>query len=167
MDVIINASPFIYLGKIGKIDLLQQLYQRVITTIEVKEEVLVDKYHEYAALKLAFDNWIEIMNLKNKALMNSLKTHIHIGEASVIVLAIETQNILILDDLDARTIVKSMGIKISGTLGVLLDAMYEKIIDPMETKNLVDKLINNTPYRISVKLYQRILNEITRYKDTI
>jgi len=37
---IINASPLIYLGKIGLIGLLPQLFDEIWTSIDVKEEVL-------------------------------------------------------------------------------------------------------------------------------
>lgn len=169
MKVIINATPLIYLGKLGKLNLLTQLYSNIITTREVKNEVLTKNYPEYSVLKMAFDNWIMIQDANDKTVMDNLilSQQIDFGEASVIALALEQENdvILLLDDLIARSVAKSLGIKISGTLGIILEALYSKILSADEIKLLFDDLVTETPFRISVKLYQSITQLINSFQD--
>lgn len=169
MKVIINATPLIHLGKLGKLNLLTQLYSNIITTREVKNEVLTKNYPEYSVLKMAFDNWIMIQDANDKTVMDNLilSQQIDFGEASVIALALEQENdvLLLLDDLIARSIAKSLGIKISGTLGIILEALYSKILSADEIKLLFDDLVTETPFRISVKLYQSITQLINSFQD--
>lgn len=169
MKVIINATPLIYLGKLGKLNLLTQLYSNIITTREVKNEVLTKNYPEYSVLKMAFDNWIMIQDANDKTVMDNLilSQQIDLGEASVIALALEQENdvLLLLDDLIARSIAKSLGIKISGTLGIILEALYSKILSTDEIKLLFDDLVTETSFRISVKLYQSITQLINSFQD--
>ena len=164
MRAIVNASPLIYMGKLGRLDLLRNLYSEIITTPEVKNEVMIENYPEFAALSIAFDSWITVKTIENTELMQNLQSlQINLGEANVITLSIERVNdyVLILDDLIARTIAKTFNIRITGTLGVILDAMHSHIITVDQTRMLIDKLVTETPYRISVKLYQSILKKIT------
>lgn len=169
MKVIINATPLIHLGKLGKLNLLTQLYSNIITTREVKNEVLTKNYPEYSVLKMAFDNWIMIQDANDKTVMDNLilSQQIDFGEASVIALALEQENdvLLLLDDLIARSVAKSLGIKISGTLGIILEALYSKILSADEIKLLFDDLVTETPFRISVKLYQSITQLINSFQD--
>lgn len=169
MKVIINATPLIHLGKLGKLNLLTQLYSNIITTREVKNEVLTKNYPEYSVLKMAFDNWIMIQDANDKTVMDNLilSQQIDLGEASVIALALEQENdvLLLLDDLIARSIAKSLGIKISGTLGIILEALYSKILSTDEIKLLFDDLVTETSFRISVKLYQSITQLINSFQD--
>ncbi len=43
MIAVINASPLIYLSKLGIIEVLPKLFTRIITTRTVKQEVLQEK----------------------------------------------------------------------------------------------------------------------------
>lgn len=169
MKVIINATPLIHLGKLGKLNLLTQLYSNIITTREVKNEVLTKNYPEYSVLKMAFDNWIMIQDANDKTVMDNLilSQQIDFGEASVIALALEQENdvLLLLDDLIARSVAKSLGIEISGTLGIILEALYSKILSADEIKLLFDDLVTETSFRISVKLYQSITQLINSFQD--
>ena len=55
--------------------------------------------------------------------------HIDLGEASAIALAMETDGaLLIVDDWEARQFALSLGLKITGTLGILLRAHKQGII---------------------------------------
>lgn len=63
-------------------------------------------------------------------------------------------DLLVIDERKARGIAKSMGINITGTLGILVDAKRQNRIEKL--KPLLDGLISNN-IRISEKLYNDVL----------
>lgn len=68
-------------------------------------------------------DWIEIHSPQDKISQKIINSSLDSGEASVIALAMEFENpLLILDDLKARNFSESLNLSITGTLGVLLDA---------------------------------------------
>ena len=173
MIAIVNASPLIYLGKIGALALLPKLFSRCYTTSMVKNEVLGQKNTpEYPILKECFSDWLTIKEPSNQKLMKRLKElQIHIGEASIIALGKELQNktkenVLIIDDLTAREIARTLSLKTTGTLGVLLKALHVESINKKECKNFIQILIENTTFRISATLFSKVLKEIDDFKSS-
>ncbi len=169
---IVNASPLIYLAKIGGINLLPKLYSEVWTTYNVKKEVLrKPTAPESLNLQDSFDSWLNIKKYTNKKLFTKLlKMNIHAGECSIIVLALEyketsekNDNIVILDDLASREIAHSLNLKITGTLGVLLKAVKANFISKPQCKQYLKKLIRNTTFWISATLYDKLLDELDRF----
>ncbi|SNQ62163.1 hypothetical protein [Candidatus Methanoperedens nitratireducens] len=56
MPVVSDASPLLLLAKIGKLNLLKELYSKIIIPSQVREEVL--KYSDNASLLIAVNLWI-------------------------------------------------------------------------------------------------------------
>ena len=169
---IINASPLIYLGKIGALTLLPKLFTECYTTLIVKKEVLRDNNApEFSVLKESFSNWISLKEPTNQHLVNRLKElNIHTGEASVIALAKELQDnsdeiIMIIDDLAAREIARTLDLKVTGTIGVLIKSLNLKFITVEKCKDFLHILVENTTFRISSALFSKILKEIEKIHD--
>jgi predicted nucleic acid-binding protein len=92
---------------------------------------------------------------------------LHLGEASIIALAKElydqgNENILIIDDLTARQIARTLNLKVTGTLGIIIKALRINLINKNESKEFVRILVEETSFRISVKLYIDIIKEIDK-----
>jgi len=86
-----------------------------------------------------------------------LKLILDSGEASAIALCLEKQDCLILiDEKKGRSKAKELGLKIMGTLGVLIKAKEKRIITSLreEIKNLQD-----VGFRMSDDLIFNILNK--------
>ena len=169
---IINASPLIYLSKIGALSLLPKLFSECFTTLIVKKEVLSDdNAPEFSVLKECFSNWLSLKEPTNQQLVDRLKElHIHSGEASVIALAKELQDesdeiIMIVDDFAAREIARTLDLKVTGTIGVLIKSLLLKFITVEKCKNFLHVLIENTTFRISSTLYSKILKEIEKINN--
>ena len=173
MIAIINASPLIYLGQIGALILLPKLFTQCYTTNLVKNEVLSQKNApEYTILEESFSEWLTIKEPSNQKLMKKLEElQIHPGEASIIALGKELQdkaeeNILIIDDFTAREIARTLGLKITGTLGIIIKALQLSFITKKECKHFIRNLIENTTFRISATLYSKILEEIDDFHSS-
>lgn len=140
MIAFINASPLMYLGKLGLLELLPRLYEKIITCNEVREELMADRSApENAALDIAFESWLSVeapVDLDLKAKL--LELNIHAGEAGVIALARESkvQDVLVIDDLHARDVATALGIRAIGTLGVMLAMLHRGMITPEAARGL-------------------------------
>lgn len=164
---IVNASPLIYLGKLGKLDLLQNIFSQILTTEQVKLEVLsLETVPELVVLEEAFNSWIKIKNPQNLSLVKKLeRLNIHKGEASILSLAKELVDqgkkaVVIIDDLAAREIARAMGLTITGTVGTLLRGLKQDLLTQKEFKFLLTRLTTDTSFRMTSRLYSRLLSKL-------
>jgi len=119
--------------------LLKLLYHHIITTIEVSNE-FGEKLPE----------WIEIRTSTNSHYQKILELQVDKGEASAIALAIELENCtLIVDDYKARKVASNLGIKITGTMGIIIKAKINGIIPSI--KPIVEKIMK-TDFRLSEEI---------------
>jgi predicted nucleic acid-binding protein len=99
--------------------------------------------------------WFKIENPVNKTYQKILEASLDKGEASAIAFAIEQHDcLLIIDDYKGRTLAEKLGIKITGTLGVIVSAKLHGHINSV--KPLLAK-IKATDFRLDPDLEIRIL----------
>ena len=79
--------------------------------------------------------------------------HLGKGEAEAIVLAKEKDALLIIDDRDGRGMASSLGIKVTGTVGLLKYAAENGRID---MKNTMEELMASG-FRLSKSEYEKII----------
>ena len=148
--VIVNSTPIIALLDIGQIDILKALYDEIIIPEAVRDEVTAKDEH-------ALDNytWIKVHAIKNIAAKDTFISSLHDGEVEVMILAKEiNSDLVILDDSLARRHAKHQGLTITGTVGVILRAKHNGIIDSV--KPLLDGLVNSDFY-ISESVIDEVL----------
>lgn len=81
--------------------------------------------------------------------------HVDVSEASAIALAMETDNsLIILDDYKARKTADYNGLKVVGTIGIIIKAKQLGLIPTI--KPLLEK-ISKTNFRLSKELEQEAL----------
>ena len=119
--IISDTSCLIGLTNIGLLDILNSLYETVLVTQEVASE-----YGE------PLPKWILVTAVKDSTKTDAYSRFIDLGEASSIAPAMEINGaILIVDDREARQFAISLGIKISGTLGIIIQAYKQGIISDL------------------------------------
>lgn len=142
--IISDTSCLIILDNIGELGLLNKVFGQILITQDVADE--------YGS---TLPKWISIQNPVNKKYQQLLEAKVDKGEASAIALAFELQNcLLILDDLKARNLADELGIEITGTFGVILEAKLSGII---KSVNPILNKIKQTDFRLSQKLEERVL----------
>lgn len=172
MPIVSNTSPLIWLSKIGKITLLKKLFGEVIIPEEVYKEAvergLQERFSDALAIKECIDQgWIKISKLDEKEirLCRKMVEHafeIHFGEAQAITLARKIGVLLLMDESSGRTFAETLGLKVRGTLHVIMKALREKLLDNAEAKEIVLTLVSKG-FRIEPKLLARILSEIETF----
>ncbi len=144
--IISDPSCLILLDKIGALHLLNKLFGKITITKEVGEE-----------FNIKLPDWFEISQPENKMYQKILEASLDKGEASAIALAIEHKDcLLIIDELKGRKYAELLGLKITGTLGVLIDAKLSGHLESI--KPLLDK-IKTTNFRLSKDLEQKALEK--------
>jgi len=158
MEIVANASPLIGLARINKFYLLKELFGKVYIPAAVYQEVVIAGENEPGAdeTKTGIEKgWIEKEEVKDTLAVESLLSIINIGEAEAIILARELKvDRVLLDDLGARDEAHLLGLKVTGTIGILQLAM--DIGMPISLKRELDNL-KDAGFRISDELYQKVL----------
>ena len=145
--IISDTSCLIVLDKIGELQILYKLFGIIITTSEVASE-----------FGKPLPDWIEIKNAANKNYQAIITASIDEGEASAIALALEYKDaLLIIDDLKGRNFALQLGLRITGTLGILIEA---KLTGHLLLLKPVLEKIKQTNFRLSDKLESLILSRV-------
>lgn len=158
MTVISNSSPLIALSRIGRLDLLLQLYGEITVPEGVAQEVINNGAGQPGAEEVCMADWIITAQVGNQQFVGSLRRDLGKGEAEAITLAVDLKaDLLILDDLLARQVAETLGLNVVGTVGVLVEARQKGMLS--EIKPCLDDLIDLAGFRISGELYSRVLEE--------
>jgi len=152
LDAVVNSTPLISLHDIGILDILSKMYDNVYIPCGVYEEVSVDGDIQKDIL-LSFQNF-SIRQIANEDAKRYFKTALHKGEVEVMILADELNaDVCIIDDKLAREYAKHLGLKLTGTLGLLVKAKKRGYLEAVTP--LMDEMIRNEIY-ISNALYENI-----------
>ncbi len=160
ITVISNSTPIIELTLLGKLELLNELFEKVYVTRQVYEEIVTGEKKNTGAMELkeCIENGNIIMyNIVNNKFVDLMYGRLHKGELSVIVAAKELKtNYVLMDDASGRKMADEINLVPIGTVGILKLAKNKGYIPKI--KPLIDKMIENN-FRISLKLYNEILKD--------
>lgn len=122
LDVICDTSPIQYLHQLELVHLLPALAHRVIVPPAVVEEIAVGRAAGVNLPDLSALEWMTVRHPTSELAL-PLVTDLGPGETQVLMLALELrESVAVLDDALARRIAETLGLRLTGTLGLLLDA---------------------------------------------
>jgi hypothetical protein len=153
--IVSDTTPLSELAKVGQLNLLRDVFGRVIIPEEVYNEVTTGTHPAVSVVQSA--TWIEVHSVSDTQKVSALQgaTNLDLGECAAIVLAEELDvDQLLIDDLAARRVALSRNLPIIGTIGILLLAKDQGLIPSV--KDVLDALIAQGK-RISQRLYQESL----------
>jgi predicted nucleic acid-binding protein len=140
--VVSNTTPILALLRIEKLDLLRELYGRIMVPEAVYNEIEAGKntgiYMDIATL-----DWISIEKIQNAAQTNPPPelARLDLGETEAIMLTLEQNaDLLIIDEKHGRECANCLNIPITGTVGVLLRAKQRGMIP--EIAPLLERLVS-------------------------
>jgi predicted nucleic acid-binding protein len=147
--IISDTSCLIALSKIGKLDLLKELYQEIFITTEV--------YKEFGG---RLPDWIIIIEVKSKYKQKELEVKLDKGEASSIALALESKNpTLIIDEIKGRKIARSFNLNMIGTIGIIILAHKKGLIS--DVVEIILQLVRKG-FRLPDTLISKIIEKYGR-----
>jgi predicted nucleic acid-binding protein len=124
--IVTDSTCLIALERLGRLDVLPALFEPVYAPPEVAREFGTPL------------PWLEVVELADPDRVLFLSASVDAGEAEAIALAKERGLKVILDDLRARRLARRVGLEVLGTLGMLVRAKREGILEAL--RPLLDHL---------------------------
>lgn len=144
--VVADASPFIALERIGRLDLIPLLFGRVLVPPAVMREVGSEIVRANGGVELGLERPID---------SNIAAANLDPGETEAIGLALEIgADQIVLDDDPARRLARRLGIPLIGTLGIVLAAKQRGVI-PAITPVVV--ALVETGFRVDERLLALVI----------
>jgi len=157
MRVVSDSGPLIALARIGETNLLPGVYGDIMIPVAVQDEIMHPDRKRPGTVSFANADWLRTEAVSEQSTLRLLHDNLDAGEREAIALSLEHEaGVLLIDEALGRRVAGSLGLTITGTLGVLLLAKEENLID--EVAPVVDRLIS-TGFRIGDALYQSILEQ--------
>ena len=156
MIVVSDASPLIALSAVARLDLLRELFETVLIPEAVYVEIVQLGTGLPGAKEVDEAEWITPGVVGNIGFVKVLGLDLDPGESEAIVLALENgADLLLMDERKARRTANRLGLKVAGTLGLLVLAKQQGLLQ--EIRPVLDALVNQAGLRISSGVYQQTL----------
>ncbi len=159
MIVISDTSAITNLAAIQYLQLLPQLYNQITIPEAVYRELAEIDPPVPGTLEVQMASWLEVRQVVNRNVVERLQIEVRLdpGESEAIALALELNaDLLLIDERRGRAEANRLGVRITGLLGILVEAKQKKLI--VNVKPLMDSLIATSDFRVSSALYSQILD---------
>lgn len=156
-----DSGPLIWLSRVDRFSILPKLFTEILIPPAVHFETVVNAsgYSNAHDVQAAIEaGWMKVQAPTHVLEIPSLSARLHAGEAETIALAAEQQtDAVLLDDRRAREYATEQGLRIIGTVGLLLMAR-ERGGEP-NLKGILDQM-RDQGFRLSENLYRQICSQI-------
>jgi predicted nucleic acid-binding protein len=160
MLAVADNGPLNYLVWIGSAGLLSKIYGRVIVPPEVRDELLAaDAPSVVRTWAGNFPPWVEVRTAETSLRDDPRWRSLDLGERAAIALA--TANppcVLLIDERAGAAMARSLGLSVTGTLGLLDEAARRKLISLPDSIERLKK----TSFRYPKLIVNRLLEEDSR-----
>lgn len=154
---VVDTSPLIFLSHLDRLDLLRRGGREVVIPRAVLFEVVARQDSAAAAIHAACESWLVVKEVRDRAAVEFVNVDLHAGEAEAIVLAKELAvEWLVMDDQKARQCATRAGLKVVGTLGLLLAAKRKGQVPSVRRE--IEKL-QEAGFRASPRLVTAVLEQ--------
>lgn len=161
--IVSNATPLIYLAKVGKIDFLKRVFGEVFIPEEVKIEVvdrgkLLGERDAYVIEKAIGEGWLKVLTTEIVEVPIKLES----GEVAVLSLAkkLGLREVL-LDEVSARVAARLLDLTPRGTVFVLLKALEKMEVDLNGFLEVLNQLIRHG-FTLKEEVYVEAVREARR-----
>jgi predicted nucleic acid-binding protein len=152
-EYIFDTTVLSNLAVVGRLDLLEKRYRKMaVTTVEVSDELRRGFQAGYGYLEDALQQvqaispggWLRILAPESEPehqLRGEFDLLLDPGEASCLALAISRGLILVTDDLAARQLAQERDVPLTGTVGILLALVRDRVLSLTEANGILAKMI--------------------------
>lgn len=147
------------MAAIDRLQILPQLYNQVTIPEAVYRELADINPPVPGSIEVQTACWLKVRQATNYEVVKRLQDEVNLdpGESEAIALALELDaDLLLIDERRGRAEANRLGVKITGLLGILVEAKQKNLI--FAVKPLMDDLIATSEFRVSSALYKQILD---------
>ena len=150
--VISDATTLIILFDLKRIDLLSNLFSKILIPQTVYRELNAKK-------EILLPDFIDVVTVNESDTLKLLKNLLDEGESEAIALALEKKSRLIIDEKKGRKIAMRQGLEIIGLLGIVYLNIKNEHISQKDAKEFLDDALAHG-YRINVKLIETMFSKL-------
>ncbi|MEA1991620.1 MAG: DUF3368 domain-containing protein [Thermodesulfobacteriota bacterium] len=163
MIVVTNACPLMALAKLGLLHLLGRLYRKVQMPGAVYDEVVLrgmeQGFPDSLQVKLAIQQKHLVVKAVKKQRLDIATLPLHEGEKDVLRLSLEhNADLVLLDDMLARSEAQALGFSVKGTLGVIVKGYRKGILSLDEIRIIFDSIIERNAIWIAEGLCRSVFD---------
>lgn len=161
-----NSGPLIHLARLNRLDLLFNLFDKIL----IPEEVFIE------TVKLGLENnFIDAKRIKKEIKNKQIEVkkenpesypespNLHLGELAAIALALKfKEEIILLDDEEVRVFARFHDLKVKGTIGIIIENVKFGHISKEKGKKIVRSL-NQIMY-LSGDVFNLAMEKIESFK---
>ena len=162
MIVVSDTTPLISLLKINHLDLLERLFGEVLIPQAVFDELTSDERFSSEANQIEDSEFIVVTPIRTPEAVSILRraTGLDKGESEAIVLSDEIKaDFLLMDEAKGRDVSTEIGLKIVGTIGILMSAYESKELTTDEVLDCIDGL-KRSGRHIGQRHYKILLDKL-------
>jgi len=160
MKVVADSSVLISLSAINQLELLRKRFSEVTIPRAVQEEVVIEGKGQPGSQEVQSSKWIRVQEVNDQSFVRLLEMELDRGESEAIALARELKaDLVLLDEKDARLRGKRVGLRILGTIGILIWAKKTGHISSLQAQ--LNALQDEAKFRISVELCEQALKSVS------
>ena len=138
MLIVSDTTPLISLMKVSRLGLLEALYGEVLIPRAVFRELMTNASFPDEAEQIKRSSFIKVVDVNNTAVLD---IGLGPGETEAISYAREVQaDYLLMDEAKGRKVAKSLGLNVTGTIGILLTAFQWRMMTKEEVEASLEKL---------------------------
>jgi len=154
--IISNTTPISNFLNLGQLNLLKQLLEKIHIPQAVFQEIDTHFSENEEWQQALQKNFIIVHQIKEHKYSNHFFANLHSGEAEALCLYLEKNaQICLLDDKDARSYAEIHNIKITGTLGLLIQAKKKGYIQSVK---LSMNELKHYHFWINEAMYNKVLS---------
>lgn len=156
-----DTGPIIHLTEIDSLVVLD-IFSEILIPEEVSNELrlsktLIPKKIKIFGIRPEFKNNVKVLTNQE---------NLDLGEASAIIISIqEKADCFLTDDLDARNVALKYNLEVHGTVGVILRAFREKIINKKVAIEKIKELHTNSSLFITEDLINEVIGAVEEFEE--
>jgi len=155
---VVDSSALIPLARIGRLDLISAIFDKLRTTRQVRDEVLTEGKRGTAALTTFFDD-VSVCEMPTDAENVASLEGVAVADASVILLADEGEKVLLANDKGLIEVARSHGVECWWVTTLLLKCTKEGVLTATEATDVLYDLVD-TGMNLSPQVYTQVQRKL-------
>ncbi len=165
LKVVSNSGPLIHLAQIGMIDLLD-VFQVIYIPQKVYEEVCIAGMPGYFEIKEKENiKVLQVSDADVNIIKNKINEKLHDGEMHALALCNKLAGVFLTDDLDARCAAEKLNIEVHGSIGIIVRAYHENLINIEQSEKALNDLYAISNLFITRAIVDIAISEIRKYRN--